>query len=246
MTTPLHRILVTGMEADISGPYVEKMINLGFEIEVQADPAIAERLLLEESFDAVVAGFPMVPGALGKILETMRTSGSHNHGSGLILMAAPERLRGAAGLVGRGVNKALSIKEDPTVLGIVVQRMIEFAQPMAERLNENLEFSAEIGTDTIVWTTANISGSGMLVCTTTPPTIGTVFRFTMTLPTQEIAGTARVVRYTVASTEVVSGFGSRFMSFEVDGRARLLDFLREAHQRTASGRHLAIGKCPKV
>ena len=34
-------------------------------------------------------------------------------------------------------------------------------------------------------------------------------------------------------------------SFEDDGQSRLLNFLREAHNRTASGRHLALGNTPK-
>jgi hypothetical protein len=222
-------VIVTGLSAGESAPYETALAELGLELMVEADPAEAEKKLRDERFDAVVAGYPLATGAIGRLMSTLRARGGHNSSTGLVLLAERDRLRGAAGLVGRGVHKALSKEEDPAVLGIVVQRMIDFAQPMAERLPVHLEVSATVNGENIVWRTENLSGSGMLIGTTSPPAMGSLFPFTLQVPgLGEVEGEAKVVRHTAVGREPVDGFGARFVSFAGDGQNFLLIYLRSA------------------
>ncbi|MEN8163900.1 MAG: PilZ domain-containing protein [Acidobacteriota bacterium] len=222
------RVLFTGMGAETAARYESGLLEAGFELVLESDAASAVLQLKNEGFQAIVSCYPLATGQLGGILDMMRAKDSPNYGTGLILLAHRDRLRAAAGLVGRGVNKALSLEEGPVVLRIVLERLVEVAQPMALRLPLDIEVSAIAGRQNHEWATDNLSGSGMLIGTPEPPKIGDSFRFSLALPDGDIQGDAVVVRHTFEGREPVSGFGARFLSFQDDGQTRLLNFLREA------------------
>ncbi len=222
------RILFTGMSADTAGRYEPGLVDAGFDVMLESDTDRAVSFLKEQGFQAIVSGYPLVTGQLGGILEALRGKDSPNYGTGLVLLAQRKRLRAAAGLVGRGVNKALSIEEGPTVLRIVIERLVETAQPMALRLPLAIEVSAISGREHFEWTTDNLSGGGMLIGTPDPPKVGNAFRFSLALPEGDVEGDAIVVRHTFEGREPIDGFGARFLGFQGDGQGRLLRFLREA------------------
>lgn len=222
------RILFTGMGAETAGRYEPGLVDAGFDVVLETDTDRAVSFLKEKGFQAIVSGYPLKTGQLGGILDTLRGKDSPNYGTGLVLLAKPERLRAAAGLVGRGVNKALSVKEGPTVLRIVIERLVETAQPMALRLPLALEVAAIAGRKHYEWTTDNLSGGGMLIGTPDPPKVGDAFRFALSLPEGDVEGDAIVVRHTFEGRELIDGFGARFLVFQGDGQSRLLRFLREA------------------
>ncbi|RLE31444.1 MAG: hypothetical protein DRJ61_11340 [Acidobacteria bacterium] len=222
------RILFTGMSADTAGRYEPGLVDAGFDVMLESDTDRAVSFLKEQGFQAIVSGYPLVTGQLGGILEALRGKDSPNYGTGLVLLAQRKRLRAAAGLVGRGVNKALSIEEGPTVLRIVIERLVETAQPMALRLPLAIEVSAISGREHFEWTTDNLSGGGMLIGTPDPPKVGNAFRFSLALPEGDVEGDAIVVRHTFEGREPIDGFGARFLGFQGDGQSRLLRFLREA------------------
>lgn len=228
MTENVGRILLTGMGPEISSRYKPDLIKAGFDVVLEPDAGRATAHLNSEPFKAVVSLFPLATGDLGGILDGMRGKDNPNYGTGLVLLAKRDRLRAAAGLVGRGVNKALSLEEAPTVLRIVLERLIEVAQPMAIRLPMAIEVNAMSGRNHFEWTTDNLSGSGMLIGTTEPPDVGVAFRFTLELPEGDIEGEAVVVRHTFEGRESVTGFGVRFLSFQGAGQTQLLQFLRKA------------------
>lgn len=227
MTENKGRVLFTGMGPETAARYQPGLLEAGFELVLESDAERAMARVMAEGFKAIVSAYPLSSGQLGGILDVMRTKNSPNYGTGLVLLAQRERLRAAAGLVGRGVNKALSLEEGPVVLKIVLERLIEVAQPMALRLPLAIDVSAISGRNHFEWTTDNLSGSGMLVGTDDPPEIGDAFRFSLVLPDGEVQGDGVVVRRTFEGREPVNGFGARFLSFEGDGQARLLKFLRE-------------------
>lgn len=228
MTTKAKLILATGLAEDRAKRYETVLSGLGYEVEFQEDPSVASDRLDESRFDAVVAGYPLEQGAVGSLIRAIKSRESDNFGAGLVLLAQPARLRAAASLVGRGVHKAISIDEDPRVVGIVVQRMIEVSRPMLERLPLRLEVKAYFGDRSETWTTENISGSGMLIGAEKRPRVGVRFGFELRLPDDRIEGEGRVARATIEGRELVNGFGVRFSRFKLDGQRRLLDFLREA------------------
>jgi hypothetical protein len=228
MANQSKRVLATGLSRDRVDRFEEALTRLDFELVLEEDPFTAGERLHEGLYDAIVAGYPLQEGAVGGLIRAVKGRESQNFGAGLVLLAQPDRLRAAASLVGRGVHKALSIEEDPAVLGIVVQRMVEVSRPMLERLPLNLEVTARFENQVRQWMTENISGSGMLIAADNPPRTGTRFAFDLQLPAEQIEGEARVVRSTLEGRELVDGFGVRFSRFKMDGQRRLLDFLREA------------------
>ncbi len=231
MTKNKGRILFTGMSAETAGRYEPGLVDAGFEVILESDTDRAVSFLKKQGLQAIVSGYPLVTGQLGGILDALRGKDSQNYGTGLVLLAKPVRLRAAAGLVGRGVNKALSIEEGPTVLRIVLERIVETAQPMALRLPLAIEVSAIAGRQHYEWMTDNLSGGGMLIGTPDPPKVGDAFRFSLALPERDIEGDAIVVRRTFEGREPTDGFGARFLAFQDDGQSRLLKFLREASKQ---------------
>lgn len=206
----------------------EALGELGFQIESDPDNEGAVARLESERFVAVVSGYPLPSGEIGRLLSALRSHRSASSNAVFVLLAPPDRLRAAASLVGRGVNKALSTRENPSVVGIVMQRMIESAQPASQRLPARFEVVAKVMGIEIVWMTENLSGGGMLISSEQPPSLGTAFSFSLALPDGEVSGDARVVRHVAAEREPVAGFGARFLNFADDGQVQILDWLRTA------------------
>lgn len=223
-----RQILLIGVPLDGAAAYQEELEKADFSVTIEEDAEKALARLLDQPYVAIVSHFPLITGQLGAILDALRRSDGPNYGTGLVLLAERDRLRAAAGLVGRGVNKALSLAEGPTVLRIVLERLIEVSQPMALRLPVAIEVTAISGRNQADWTTENLSGSGMLIGTDDPPDVGTTFRMTLALPEGDVEGEAIVVRRTFEGRESVDGFGARFIGFQDDGQVRLLRFLRKS------------------
>ncbi len=228
MTENKGRILLTGVNPETIARFEPDLADAGFEVIVEPDAGRATEHLDRQGFRAIVSYYPLETGQLGGILDAMRAKDSPNYGTGLVLLVRKDRLRAASGLVGRGVNKTLSVEEGPVVLRIVLERLIEVAQPMVLRLPLAIEVSAISGRNRFEWTTDNLSGGGMLIGTEDAPEVGTAFRFTLFLPEGEVEGDVAVVRKTFEGREAVGGFGARFLGFKNDGQSRLLKFLREA------------------
>ncbi len=214
--------------------YAGILTDLGFLLELEAETQKAVARIENDRFDAVVSGYPLEPGDIGLLLGALRSHRSVSANAVFILLALPDRLRAAASLVGRGVNKALSTEESPSVIGIVVQRMIETAQPTSQRLLARFEVVANVSGREFAWKTENLSGGGMLIATEDSPPLGTSFSFDLALPEGEVSGDARVVRQVISKRETVDGFGARFLNFEDEGQIRILDWLRSALEAKSS------------
>lgn len=203
--------------------------ELGLEIVLVESPRDAARAVAGERYNVVVAGYPLDRGDLGLLVAGMRGRGSPTTTSGLLLLAQPGHVRAASSLIGRGVNKVLSITEDPAVVRIVVSRLMDTDHPSAERFPLQLPLELHAGERKLRATTENVSATGMLVAVEQPLSSGARMRFRMELPDgSEIRGEAKVVRPTTVDREGVEGVGARFASFDADGRTRLLKALRQA------------------
>ncbi len=239
MTDKVHRILLAGLSGADARPLADAMATMGYDPEIVTDPMVAVAAARERRFSAVVAAYPLPPGTLGSLVTAMRASGSINHGAGLVLLASPDRVRAAAGLVGRGVNKVLSLSEEPVVTAIVVNQLVERFQPMAERLPVRVRVEIDSGDRRQVLRTENLSGLGMLVSSDAAPGLGDRVRFRLHLEGEPVAGEAKVVRHAQSGRESATGFGARFLGFDGDGHERLVAFLRATRQ--IRGRSVASG-----
>jgi len=219
-------ILMAGLPADVASRYETTLADRGFGADVITDPDAAIEHLDHFPVDAVVAAYPLAPGTIGRLVTALRSGDSINSAAGLVLLAAPSHLRSAAGLVGRGVTKAVSTEENPAVLSVIVERMVESTRPMLERLPVRIEVKATIAREAVVWHTENLSGAGMLIGSGDPPALGTRFRFSLGINGEPIEGSARVVRHALPGREHAVGFGVRFNFFDGDGQARLIAYLK--------------------
>jgi hypothetical protein len=218
-------VLVAGLAADEALPYERALHEVGFSTELIPDPSEAASLLEERRFSAVVAGHPLAPGALGTMLSVMRGRSNVNASTGLVLLARPEGLRGASSLVGRGVTRALSRAEAPSVLAVVVNRIVEFGSPTVERFSVRQQVSLRSRPEPLQ--TDDLSGTGMLVQDGhEPPPIGSLHDFELELPEGLVSGQLRVVRHTASGRDPVRGFGARFTVLDGSGQSMLDRYLQ--------------------
>ncbi len=239
MRSPTHRVLLAGMAGDEARPYGEALERTGFDVVVVAEAERASAMLEGGRFGAVVAAHPMPPGVLGRLLTILRGRNSVNNAAGLVLLAPADGLRAAASLVGRGVTRALSRSEDPLVLAVVIQRIVELGSVTMRRVPSQLEVVS--AGDRTRWQTVDVSGFGMMVATRTPPAIGGDLRFTLELPSGPVSGKLRVVRHTTSERDGTEGFGARFLSLDGDGQRRLRQFLEAAEPDDGDGSTPAPG-----
>lgn len=202
--------------------YAEAVARHGFDVLLIESPNDACERISDDEFDTVVSAYPLESGALGRIVSALRTPAKRSCNCGLVLLTPPANLRAASGLVGRGVSKALSCEEDPAVVGIVVGRIAEASRETLERLPIQIEVECHLDEGIQFLKTENISSGGMLIATNEPPAEGIRFRFSLGIPGDPINGQAKVVRRVSTKREPVNGFGARFLSFDNDGKTRLL------------------------
>ncbi|MCP4899509.1 MAG: hypothetical protein GY906_21290 [bacterium] len=228
---PQSKVLFTGMAADEVERYADALVNHDIEVESVSDPRVACERIGEEQFDTVVSAYPLASGDIGRIVSALRSPPHRDNNCGLVLLTAPASLRAASGLVGRGVSKALSVEEDPNVVGMIVQRIAQASRESLERLPINVEVECRFDRDLDIWKTENISSGGMLVATENSPPEGSRFRFSLQLGDEPICGQAKVVRRVTMKREPAEGFGARFLSFNNNDKSRLMAHLEEARAR---------------
>lgn len=204
-------------------PALEKS---GLTVDSEPNLHLAIGRVSTQGYSVVVVGYPMDQRVGKRLLDTLRDPDGPCQRSGLLLLAEPGQIGAASSLVGSGVNKVLSVVEEPNVIALVVKRLTGTRHPLAERLPTDIAIWIDVGGEQRELRAANVSAAGLLVRDDTPPTVGTRFTYSLKTSFGSIRGEAKVVRHTQADREPVSGFGARFCSFERDGRQILASLLR--------------------
>jgi hypothetical protein len=200
------------------------------KIEHITEPEDAVALAFTKPFDLVI--FDAEPERLGlaELVGRLRTPGSASRVSSLLVVAGPGTAQEARGLIGRGVNRVVTLDMTEEVIDQHVADLLDVAPRAAVRFKARLTTVLNNGTVEIVGRTVNVSVTGMLLQTATMLEIGqpVAFEFLASDGADMVSGEARVARHAVAAHGGVDGIGLRFLEFHGDGRERIEEILTRA------------------
>jgi len=218
-----HQIVMSGVDDALVVKVVTRLIVLGADFHrVPSLPELAT-LAAGRDFDLVLLGPSVLGRAVDDTVRKIRSATSLSRYALVVAVARRHQLRPVRRLVGRGVDRVVSI-DDPgspwqdVMFDLLdVSRRVRVAAPVTVEQGE-LAFSCR---------TENVSISGMLLhCAAELPS-GSTLRFVLSVPGEEepIRGEARVTRAANPRREGVDGFGAEILSFEEAGHSRLRYFL---------------------
>jgi len=200
------------------------------KIEHITEPEDAVALAFTKSFDLVI--FDAEPERLGlaELVGRLRTPGCASRACSLLVVAGPGAGREARGLIGRGVNRVVTLDMHEEIIEQHVADLLDVAPRAAVRFKARLTTVLEDGKVEIVGRTENVSVTGMLLETSATFEIGqtVAFEFLANGGSDMVSGEARVVRQAVAERGGVDGIGLRFLEFNGDGRERIEAILTQA------------------
>lgn len=201
------------------------------KIEHITEPEDAVALASTKPFDLVI--FDAEPERLGlaELVGRLRIRGSASRVCSLLVVAGPgDAAEDARGLIGRGVNRVVTLDMAEEVIEQHVADLLDVAPRAAVRFKARLTTVLDAGTVEIIGRTANVSVTGMLLQTGTTLENGQMvkFEFLANGGDDMVSGEAKVVRHAVAERGGVDGIGLRFLTFHGDGRERIEAVLTRA------------------
>lgn len=208
----------------LAAGYAVSFIDLENE---ESDDRLEEAL--ERSYQAIIIMFKRRTAILGRLLSSIRSRMSPNHEAGVVVMAERLMEDEAKKLIGRGVNRVVSIEAPSEELISAVESTIKVAPRAEFRTSVELEISLPQRILQALGQTENLSESGMLVRGFHHYPPGTAFRFRFTIPGTElvIRGQAEIARQTDLSRERLKGFGARFTQLDDESKKALEQALSE-------------------
>jgi len=205
----------------------------GADINLQMAPWNDNTLELVQStaFDAIIIGFPGPITALRRFVQCIRSPGSANQRSGVLLLCEPRHLEAAQTFVGIGVgiNRAISAKDVNERLAETIQELSSVAPRATLRAPTRVVLHLEQRPLRTFCQTENVSETGMLLRGFGHYPPGTTIDFEINIPGQSdpIRGKATIARTTNVASEMMEGVGARFNDFRDGDRARLTEYLND-------------------
>jgi len=200
------------------------------KIEHITEPEDAVALAVTKPFDLVI--FDAEPERLGlaELVGRLRTPGCASRTCSLLVVAGPGAGHEARDLIGRGVNRVVTLDMNEEIIDQHVADLLDVAPRAAVRFKARLTTVLDDGKIEIIGRTENVSVTGMLLETTTTLEIGQMvaFEFLANGGDEMVSGEAWVVRHAVAERGGVDGIGLRFLEFHGDGRERIEAVLTQA------------------
>lgn len=185
-----------------------------------------------QSFDLIVARFPLVGAGLAELVRAVRADGGPSRSAGFLLLAEPEHVADVGTFLGRGIGRIVSLDAPAERLVDAVADLLAVAPRRALRAIVEVRLHMEHGGDQLLALTHNISENGLLIVGVPNLPLGAKLTFELSLPgtASPIRGEAEVVRHTDPTREKVEGIGARIISFAGDGHQRLQAYLTRHHQ----------------
>ncbi len=223
MTEKISTVLLAGIGRGPFEALAPVLDRRHLKIEHVLVPEEAVALAVAKPFDLVIFDSEPERFTLAELVEKLRTSDSASHAGSLMVVAEPESAQEARGLIGRGVNRVVTLDMNEEIIDQHVADLLDIAPRAAVRVTARLTTVFDNGKIEVVGPTANVSVTGMLLQTGTTLEIGQIvaFEFLANRGDDMVSGEARVVRHAVAERGGVDGIGVRFLKFNGDGRERI-------------------------
>jgi hypothetical protein len=228
MAGMLQHLLIVGGET----PALLQIVPLLLRAELQAhrvtraDEAI--ELVGVGAFDLIVVRHPPEGATLRELVDAVRARGAPSRKAGLVVMVDPAHAGEVTPLVGRGVNRLITLDAPSDRLLDVAADLLTVAPRRALRAVVRLDVPGPEGTARLLSLTENLSVSGMVVQCGREVPLGSRVSFAINLPGRDesVSGVGEVIRRTSRNREPVEGVALRIVTFEADGQDRLRAFLR--------------------
>jgi hypothetical protein len=228
MAAMLQHLLIVGGET----PALLQIVPLLLRAELQAhrvtraDEAI--ELVGVGAFDLIVVRHPTEGATLRELVEAVRARGAPSRKAGLVVMVDPAHAGEVTPLVGRGVNRLVTLDAPSDRLLDVAADLLTVAPRRALRAVVRLDVPGPEGAARLLSLTENLSVSGMVVQCGREVPLGSRVSFAINLPGRDesVSGVGEVIRRTSRNREPVEGVALRIVTFEADGQERLRAFLR--------------------
>jgi len=200
------------------------------KIERVVVPEEAVALAAAKPFDLVVFDSEPEQMSLAELVERLRTSDSASRECSLLVVSDSEAAEDARALIGRGVNRVVTLDMSEEIIDQHVADLLDIAPRAAVRIAARLTTVLDNGIIEVVGRTANISATGMLLQTSTTLEIGQLvsFEFLTGDGSDMVAGQGTVVRHATAERGGVDGIGIRFLELAGAGRQQIEAILSEA------------------
>jgi len=115
--------------------------------------------------------------SLAELVERLRTSDSASRECSLLVVSDSEAAEDARALIGRGVNRVVTLDMSEEIIDQHVADLLDIAPRAAVRIAARLTTVLDNGIIEVVGRTANISATGMLLQTSTTLEIGQLVSF---------------------------------------------------------------------
>ena len=219
----MPKLLIVGAETPALQRVVPLLLRADFTASRVPRADDAAELLAGQAFDLVIVRVPVSGMPLDELLGQVRDPKGLNRDAGVLLLAEPETIAEVRSLLGRGVNRVVSLEGPSDRLLLAVADLVLVPPRLAVRTLVQLELWVAHGPVRSLTLTRDLSATGMFVQAGDEFPIGTRLRFELSLPGDDepIRGEVEVVRRASADEAKAGGIGVRFLSFQDDGRRRL-------------------------
>jgi len=230
VTEKLSTVLLAGIGRGPFEAIAPVLDRHHLKIERVVVPEEAVALAAAKPFDLVVFDSEPEQLSLSELVERLRTSDSASRDGSLLVVSTSETAEDARALIGRGVNRVVTLDMTEEIIDQHVADLLDIAPRAAIRVAARLTTVIDDGTVEIVGRTANISATGLLLQISARFEIGqsVSFEFLTHDGGDMVAGEGTVVRHAVAERGGVDGIGVRFVRLHGDGRQKIEAMLSEA------------------
>lgn len=230
MNDQISTVLLAGMTRGPFEAIAPVLDRRHLEIEHVIVPDEAVALAGARPFDLVIFDAELEWFTLADLVGRLRSSASASRECSLLVVAEPGAAMWVRELIGRGVNRVVTLDMSEEVIDQHVADLLNVAPRAAVRISARLTTVLDTGTIEVVGRTVNLSVTGMLLQTATLLDVGqrVDFEFLTTNRDDMVSGEAVVVRHAVAEKGGVNGIGLRFVALDEAGRNRIEGLLTES------------------
>jgi len=200
----------------------------GHKVEALHNVERAVRLLSEEEFLFVLAGYPLVGGTTPGLVEAVHSRASRCPNAPILVLALPGRLEEARSELAGKVNLVLPMDEDPKKLQAAISSLLRVDPRLLFRIIVRVQIIDDGKIPSMLCKMENVSASGVLVHALRSHPPGTKAHVEFMFPQDPVPfkAEAEVVRQTTGQ-ETMVGMALKFLAFDGDSQERLKKYLEE-------------------